>query len=88
MPSIYVDTCGLGQGMVLPLSEPRLGPNMLSAARTSCHVIGQLAKCLIDTSISSLEPGCIMMFWNLLALAARLYACCVYFSAFCVTVFV
>ena len=35
MPSIYLDTCGLGQWMVLPLSEPRLGPIMSSAARTS-----------------------------------------------------
>ena len=49
--SIYVDTCGLGWWTVLSLSQPRLGPNMSSAARTSCRVIGQLVKCLIDTPL-------------------------------------
>ena len=84
--SIPVHTCCPGRDTVFPFRVPRFGPNMSSAAMTSPLVIEQPFRWVTATSISSLDPGLMMMFWNLLASCARQMARCVYLSALSATV--
>ena len=83
--SIPVRTCCPGRDTVFPFRAPRFGPNMSSTTMTSPLVIEQPFRWVTATSISSLDPGLMMMFWNLLATCARLMARCVYLSALSAT---
>ena len=83
--SIPVRMCCPGRDTVFPFRAPRLGPNMSSTVMTSPLVIKHPFRCVTATSISSLDLGLMMMFWNLLASCARQMARCVYLSALSVT---